>query len=825
MDISPQPVAGVPFDVQFVGTAGAPVTIKNLSSGSSAGNQIVTGTNQDAFLSLGGQPSARFIRTIIGGTSYYVLQGNGVHRPREFNVLDYGFDPTGINANDSAIATLEAAVSAYVTSTAVGAGATALIFFPYGTYTFSNPWPVFPGGTKFQGAYAYGYSSYYAMGQGVFIQFSGVGQVFIQVAAYQTYTDLAIMATASIANPSQSANIAGVSSGAGGVIELATSSAHGYSTGDLINVFGVSGFSNSPSLINSDPTTPHTITVVDSTHFSINGSVYSNLTGSGYAPVSVAVTGTSGTASPIELTVTAHGCTEGQLVYVSGVGGTTAANGAWRVHVVDANHVELYVNYYTGSTGNSAWTSGGTLVYGGTSCSNSHVPLSGLYFPETASIVHVERCSVGGFKYGCLVAGGEIVTIENCNFNVGVQGHGFVNDLWCNNSTHSAYPIAIGSFFGSGGNDVANMVFIDKCQFEGYKGIYHHDGINHHVTRCNFECPIMATISGGEVVVYEKFQNDGTNMQSPAAFAGDTTAYDCIELVDDTNGGNTGCYNLRVADGEASAAGGGALIHGYSSSVHSLTFGNLNFDGPGNMIQGSNPWLNGTVSNLGGNVVSGGGGISDGLVGGPDRTGGSASYQTTIGHWYAPTAYLDVLAVGVASTRVPMMQIRNPSQGAAFVYHNRDITLNSGGFYGGSIQEWDQIISNDTAVTGGRSVKSTGWVALAGGASPSTICTVDVPLTYGCGVLEAVVQCDEYLSPGTSSSFRIRQRFTVNSTTSLITPIDELEVVDNIGGLTVPTLSFSGSAGAFTAVVNITAHASLGTSWTATLTSTFTAYQ
>lgn len=62
-------------------------------------------------------------------------------------------------------------------------------------------------------------------------------------------------------------------------------------------------------------------------------------------------------ASPIVLTATGHGLAEYDLVNVTSVGGNTAANGVWFVHVVDANTVNLL-----GSTGNAAYTSGGIIT-------------------------------------------------------------------------------------------------------------------------------------------------------------------------------------------------------------------------------------------------------------------------------------------------------------------------------------------------------------------------------------------------------------------------------------------------------------------------------
>lgn len=78
------------------------------------------------------------------------------------------------------------------------------------------------------------------------------------------------------------------------------------------------------------------------------GQAGSALTGSG------SITGASN-AAPIVITQTAHGFANGDVVFVSGVGGNTAANGAWVIANVTANAYDL-----VGSTGSAAYTSGGT---------------------------------------------------------------------------------------------------------------------------------------------------------------------------------------------------------------------------------------------------------------------------------------------------------------------------------------------------------------------------------------------------------------------------------------------------------------------------------
>ena len=62
-------------------------------------------------------------------------------------------------------------------------------------------------------------------------------------------------------------------------------------------------------------------------------------------------------ASPIQITVANHGLGTGETVVVASVGGNTAANGTWIITVTGANTFTL-----NGSTGNGAYTSGGTAT-------------------------------------------------------------------------------------------------------------------------------------------------------------------------------------------------------------------------------------------------------------------------------------------------------------------------------------------------------------------------------------------------------------------------------------------------------------------------------
>lgn len=98
------------------------------------------------------------------------------------------------------------------------------------------------------------------------------------------------------------------------------------------------------------------IQVVSSDAFARPANVTAYAAGDSVAPVSLTITAASN-ASPIVLTITAHGLATGDRVTVASVGGNTAANGDWVVTRVDADTFSL-----DGSTGNSAYTSGGTAT-------------------------------------------------------------------------------------------------------------------------------------------------------------------------------------------------------------------------------------------------------------------------------------------------------------------------------------------------------------------------------------------------------------------------------------------------------------------------------
>jgi len=68
------------------------------------------------------------------------------------------------------------------------------------------------------------------------------------------------------------------------------------------------------------------------------------------------ITAIANNGGAIQLTVTAHGLDDDQVVFVHDVGGTTEANGTWKITVVDDDNLTL-----NGSTYTNAYTSGGKV--------------------------------------------------------------------------------------------------------------------------------------------------------------------------------------------------------------------------------------------------------------------------------------------------------------------------------------------------------------------------------------------------------------------------------------------------------------------------------
>ena len=148
-------------------------------------------------------------------------------------------------------------------------------------------------------------------------------------------------------------------------IVVTCSGSHGFTSGDTVYITGVVG--------NTAANGTWTILSTGATTFSLNGSAGNGAysaggTGNKFIPVAPRSytysipTGTctvnaASNATPIVIGCTAaHNFTTGQAVYVSGVGGNTAANGIWVVTFVGTTSFSL-----DGSVGNGVYTAGGTV--------------------------------------------------------------------------------------------------------------------------------------------------------------------------------------------------------------------------------------------------------------------------------------------------------------------------------------------------------------------------------------------------------------------------------------------------------------------------------
>lgn len=76
-----------------------------------------------------------------------------------------------------------------------------------------------------------------------------------------------------------------------------------------------------------------------------------------YVYSNASITGASN-AEPVKITATAHGLSNGDWVNITGVTGNSAANGTWKVTIVDDDNFSL-----NNSSANGNYVSGGTFTY------------------------------------------------------------------------------------------------------------------------------------------------------------------------------------------------------------------------------------------------------------------------------------------------------------------------------------------------------------------------------------------------------------------------------------------------------------------------------
>lgn len=129
--------------------------------------------------------------------------------------------------------------------------------------------------------------------------------------------------------------------------------------GSFLGIFELNGTLSAAVTITDADSAPGDSNVSPTYRIYGDGALITNGTGSLSKLDTTAVTGATN-ASPIVITAASHGLETGNRVVISSVGGNTAANGTFTITKVNANSFSL-----DGSTGNGAYTSGGTAHVAG----------------------------------------------------------------------------------------------------------------------------------------------------------------------------------------------------------------------------------------------------------------------------------------------------------------------------------------------------------------------------------------------------------------------------------------------------------------------------
>lgn len=154
--------------------------------------------------------------------------------------------------------------------------------------------------------------------------------------------------------------VSGAVNNGSGAIRLTTPSTATLTSGQLVAISSIVGTTEANGTWG--------ISVVDPTHIDLIGSTFANAYVSGgqinptifleqtFQPVPILGIASAGGLIKIQIADTSI-LTAGDGYYVSGVKGTTEANGAWAISIVDATHFTL-----TGSTFTNAYVSGGNVA-------------------------------------------------------------------------------------------------------------------------------------------------------------------------------------------------------------------------------------------------------------------------------------------------------------------------------------------------------------------------------------------------------------------------------------------------------------------------------
>jgi hypothetical protein len=403
--------------------------------------------------------------------------------------------------------------------------------------------------------------------------------------------------------------------------------------------------------------------------------------------------------------------------------------------------------------------------------------------------ITIEQCRFGGFKYQISVDSAEQIWMRELAFESD-YGHGYQDIATDLDSTlDGAFAIRIGSFKHAVGN-AANGVFLSGCQFNNTRwGIYHHDGVNHVVRDCNFECSGgMAILLSPYCVTYEKCAGEAATVAnlwncSLGALGGITG------LVIDGVFPTQKVPLLKMTNAVVQGLAVRGCVLGEMSSVWPIavdgTLGGGSVKGfigdHGNVFHPSKPALL-DVLNI------------------PQQQ----IWGTSINHSTNPQAALDVV---MHDYDRPLYRAR--VQGFTYQEQSAPHSL-----YGSATEQFSQSFSGDTAAVGARSATSVAWAKVSASSS-AQIGAITVP-NSGSGVVIATLAARNATDDTKVAYWRARQFFKSNGGgTITLLGSATVEVADtsqdsgfasSVGGSPFTT---SGSS----IVASVTGHSSVTSSW------------
>ncbi len=302
-------------------------------------------------------------------------------------------------------------------------------------------------------------------------------------------------------------------------IVVETSTAHGLTTGDRTRVYGVLGNDGANCLAN----VPRAVTVIDPTHYSIDGSI-----GTG-----AFVTNLSNTSPIVATTSSAHGLSNGDVVDFRDVKGNLSATGFWHVNVLTATTYEL-----VGSTGYAPY------VNNASSFTQDRFDTEAGAAIENRGGTHweIRDCAFIEYPLGLVLDGAESGIVDRCLFAGAGGGPGYAGLGDTARGIWLADGASRGRGFTLGGTTNDHRIL--SCVFGSYAdNIYVQGGVGIRIRDCNFEGGRSAVNIGGPDIL----SITGCTMENYTQYLHFTGVAQTVYVTENYMGGNN--TSLKVVGG------------------------------------------------------------------------------------------------------------------------------------------------------------------------------------------------------------------------------------------------------------------------------------